>query len=60
MVPGVHCSGVSIGLPVGSTPEGCQYMLGHCKAQFVLAEDREQVDKILQVRSKSPSILNSA
>ena len=45
----VHQSGISIGLPVGGTPEGCMYMLNHSKAQFVFAEDHQQVDKILQV-----------
>jgi long-subunit acyl-CoA synthetase (AMP-forming) len=43
-------SGISIGLPVGGTPEGCMYMLNHSKVQFIFAEDHQQVDKILQVR----------
>ena len=49
----LHQSGISIGLPVGGTPEGCMYMLNHSKTQFVFAEDHQQVDKVLQVRQCS-------
>ena len=45
----VDYRGISIGLPVGGTPEGCMYLLNHSKAQFILAEDHKQVDKIFQV-----------
>ena len=36
--------------------EELAYVLDHCGARFVIAEDQEQVDKVLEVQDKLPSM----
>lgn len=37
-------------------PPELKYVVNHCDAKFVVAEDQEQVDKILQIRENLPKL----
>jgi len=39
-----------------SVAEEMAYVLDHCSARFVIAEDQEQVDKVLEVQDKLPQL----
>jgi len=36
--------------------EEMSYVLGHCGARFIVAEDQEQVDKVLEAQDKLPDV----
>ncbi len=42
--------GVSVGIYPTDSPNQLKYIVGHCGARFYIAEDEEQLDKILEVR----------
>jgi long-chain acyl-CoA synthetase len=48
------------GIPVpgyqDSTADEMQYVLEHAEARFVLAEDQEQVDKMLEIKDQCPKL----
>lgn len=46
--------GITVGIYTTSSPEQCAYILGHSEARFHIVEDEEQLDKVLQVRSRLP------
>ncbi len=46
--------GVTVGIYPTDSPEQVAYVVGHSGARFYIAEDEEQLDKILQVRDKLP------
>ncbi|HEX7124755.1 MAG TPA: long-chain fatty acid--CoA ligase [Thermodesulfobacteriota bacterium] len=48
--------GVSVGVYQDSTLAEVVYVIGHCDATVVVAEDQEQVDKLLEVRAKTPGV----
>ena len=39
-----------------SVAEEMQYVIEHSEARFVIAEDQEQVDKVLEVRDRCPAV----
>ena len=39
-----------------STADEIQYIIEHAEARFVLAEDQEQVDKILEIKERCPKL----
>lgn len=41
--------GISVGIYQDSLPNEIAYILNHCRARFVVVEDQEQVDKLLEV-----------
>jgi long-chain acyl-CoA synthetase len=47
---------VPVGLFVDSLPHQVKFVLDHAEARFVVAEDQEQVDKILEVRDELPRL----
>ncbi|MCY4117620.1 MAG: AMP-binding protein [Caldilineaceae bacterium] len=48
--------GVQVGLFTDATAEEAAYVIGHSDARFVLAQDQEQVDKMLAVRAQIPKV----
>lgn len=41
---------MSVGIYPTNTPEEVEYVLNDCKARLVIVEDKEQLDKVLEVR----------
>jgi len=52
-----QCAG-AIPVPVyqDSVAEEMHYVLDHCGARFVIAEDQEQVDKVLEIQDRLPNL----
>ncbi len=48
--------GVSVGIYPTDSPSQLKYIVGHCGARYYIAEDDEQLDKILEVRDALPII----
>ncbi len=48
--------GVQVGLFTDATAEEAAYIIDHSDARFVLAQDQEQVDKVLAVRDRIPKV----
>ncbi|MCF6095006.1 AMP-binding protein [Microaerobacter geothermalis] len=48
--------GVSVGIYQDSLPKEIAYVLNHSDAKFVVVEDQEQVDKLLEVEEEIPHI----
>ena len=48
--------GVQVGLFTDATAEEAAYIIAHSDARFVLAQDQEQVDKMLAVRAQIPKV----
>lgn len=47
-----------VGIFTDSTPSEVQYIADHSDSVFVIAEDQEQVDKILDIRKAIPKVRN--
>ena len=47
---------VAVGVYPTSPAAECEYLLGHCEAVVLFAEDEEQLDKALEVRSELPRL----
>jgi long-chain acyl-CoA synthetase len=47
---------IPVGLFVDSTPNQLKFILAHAEARFVIVEDQEQVDKVLEVRHALPQL----
>jgi len=43
------CRGVSTGIYATSSPDGCYYVLENSRANIVIVDEQEQLDKILKV-----------
>ncbi|MEM9147540.1 MAG: AMP-binding protein [Pseudomonadota bacterium] len=56
MVACQMAGGVPVPVYQDSVAEEMAYILDHCEARFVLAEDQEQVDKVLSVQDRLPGI----
>jgi len=50
--------GASVGIYQDSTLTEVAYVIDHCDARFVIAEDQEQVDKILGMIEQLPKVMN--
>ena len=48
--------GVSLGIYQDSVADEVRFLLDFSGARFVIAEDQEQVDKILEIRDRLPSV----
>jgi len=48
--------GVTVGIYTTDSPKQVEYIVGHSGAKFYIAEDEEQLDKILEVREDLPSL----
>jgi len=48
--------GASVGLYQDSLAAEMAYVIDHCDARFVVAEDQEQVDKMLEIRDQIPRV----
>lgn len=48
--------GISVGVYQSSLPPEIAYVLSYTGAAFVVAEDQEQVDKLLEIRNEIPSV----
>ncbi|MCX7643890.1 MAG: AMP-binding protein [Rhodobacteraceae bacterium] len=56
MVAAQSVGAVPVPLYQDSVAEEMAYVLDHCGARFVVAEDQEQVDKVLEVQERLPAI----
>jgi len=56
MVSAQMCGAVPVPLYQDAVAEEMAYVLDHCGARFVVAEDQEQVDKVLEVQGKLPGL----
>ncbi|MBO8172097.1 MAG: AMP-binding protein [Bacillaceae bacterium] len=50
--------GISVGIYQESLPAEISYVLNHCEAKFVVVEDQEQLDKVLEIESEIPHVSN--
>ena len=48
--------GTSVGLTVDNSPDEVKYVLGHSQSKFVVVQDQEQVDKLLQIKEDVPQV----
>lgn len=48
--------GISVGVYQSSLPPEIAYVLSYTEAAFVVAENQEQADKLLEIRSEIPSV----
>lgn len=48
--------GISVGIYQESLPQQLIYFLNDCKARIVIAEDQEQVDKLLEIENQIPLV----
>lgn len=48
--------GVQVGLFTDGHPDEVAYIIDHCQARWVLAQDQEQVDKMLAIRERIPNV----
>nr|WP_325250116.1 AMP-binding protein [Amylibacter sp.] len=56
MVAIQSCGAVPVPLYRDAVAEEMAYVLDHCSARFVIAEDQEQVDKVLEVGERLPTL----
>ncbi|MDY7031198.1 MAG: AMP-binding protein [Thermodesulfobacteriota bacterium] len=55
---GVQCAGgVTVGIYSIDYAEGVRYIVDNCQAKFIVAEDQEQTDKVLEFRDRQPHLL---
>ena len=48
--------GISVGLTADNSPEEVRYIVDHSQSRFVIVQDQEQVDKLLQIRDSLPLV----
>ena len=48
--------GVQVGLFTDASAEEVAYIIAHSDARFILAQDQEQVDKMLAIRARIPKV----
>ena len=48
--------GVSVGLYTDSVPDEIQFVIDHSDAKIIMADDQEQVDKILSIKDQIPKV----
>ncbi|MCJ7748794.1 MAG: AMP-binding protein, partial [Desulfobacterales bacterium] len=54
---GAQClGGASVGLYTDSIPSELQYIIDHSDAKIVMADDQEQIDKILSIKDQIPKV----
>jgi long-chain acyl-CoA synthetase len=50
------CGGIVVGLPAGGSPREVKYLVEHSQSKLVIAQDQEQVDKLLETKNDLPSL----
>ena len=50
--------GVAVGIIADCTPAEIEYLVQNCDARYVFVDDQEQVDKLLEIKSKIPNVQN--
>lgn len=48
--------GVTVGIYTTDSPAQVRYIVNHCGARFVVVQDEEQLDKVLEVRNELPNL----
>jgi long-chain acyl-CoA synthetase len=48
--------GIVVGLPAGGSPQEVKYLAEHSQSKLVIAQDQEQVDKLLEIKDDLPSL----
>ncbi|KAF0120974.1 MAG: long-chain acyl-CoA synthetase [bacterium] len=48
--------GITSAIYTTNSPEQCEYIIEHSEARFHIAEDEEQLDKVLKVRTNLPKL----
>ena len=48
--------GVVVGIFADCTPPEVEYYVGHSESRFVVCQDQEQVDKLLTIKAKVPTV----
>jgi len=48
--------GISVGIYQESLPHELSYIINNCDAEFIVVEDQEQVDKILEIEHELPKV----
>ncbi|GFE66330.1 long-chain-fatty-acid--CoA ligase [Litoreibacter roseus] len=56
MVAAQKCGAVPVPLYQDAVAEEIAYVLDHCSARFVVAQDQEQVDKVIEVMDQLPGL----
>ncbi|MBI4609530.1 MAG: AMP-binding protein [Candidatus Rokubacteria bacterium] len=56
MVAAQAAAGAAVGVYQDAIAKEVQYIIDHCDATFVLAEDQEQVDKLLELKAGLPKV----
>ncbi len=56
MVAAQKCGAVPVPLYQDAVAEEIAYVLDHCGARFVIAQDQEQVDKVVEVQDRLPGM----
>ena len=52
----IYAGAVPAGIYPTSSPEQCHYIIDHCKASVVIAENEKQLEKILKIKDKLPCL----
>eukprot|EP00096_Caligus_rogercresseyi_P013590 TRINITY_DN6222_c0_g1_i1.p1 TRINITY_DN6222_c0_g1~~TRINITY_DN6222_c0_g1_i1.p1 ORF type:complete len:650 (-),score=139.39 TRINITY_DN6222_c0_g1_i1:110-2059(-) len=52
----IYSGGIPVGIYPTSSPDACQYVAAHCRANVIFVENEEQLKKILAVKSKLPAL----
>lgn len=50
------CGGIVVGLPAGGSFQEVKYLAEHSQSKLVIAQDQEQVDKLLEIKNDLPSL----
>ncbi|MFH2012762.1 MAG: AMP-binding protein [Pseudomonadota bacterium] len=53
----MSAGGITSAIYTTSSPEQCEYIIGHSEARFHIVEDEEQLDKVLKVRNRLPNLV---
>ncbi len=56
MVAAQMCGAIPVPLYQDAVADEMAYVLDHCGARFVVAEDQEQVDKVLEIADRVPNV----
>jgi len=56
MLAAQSAGAIPVPLYQDANAEEMAYVLGHCGARFVIAEDQEQVDKVLEISDQTPNV----
>ena len=52
----IYAGAVPAGIYTTSSPEQCEYIVNHCEANVVFVDDKDQLAKLLSVRSRLPAL----